>query len=55
MYKTPPVFYTFLYKIQGVFYTKIQISQKPLSYSNRILSIPLYMIAELSRIVADQV
>jgi len=29
----------------------IQISQKPLSFNNRILSIPLYMIAELPRIV----
>ena len=33
----------------------IQISQKPLSFNNRILSIPLYMIAELPRIVADYI
>jgi hypothetical protein len=33
----------------------IQISQKPLSFNNRILSIPLYMIAELPRMVADYI
>lgn len=33
----------------------IQILQKPLSFNNRILSIPLYMIAELPRIVADYI
>ena len=33
----------------------IQISQKPLSFNNRTLSIPLYMIAELPRIVTEYI
>ncbi len=32
----------------------VRISQKPLSFKNRILSIPLYMISELPRLVAEK-
>ena len=33
----------------------IQLSQKSLAFNNRVLSIPLYMIAELPRLVSDYV